>query len=153
MSDVCSCGERIADEAIILRGLRRRIHVLEAHNQHFERCESLWCNPNGTLSSGPAGDYNPAYETGKQDVWYGDAACQSANKRIAELELALKWKTVELEVRANGPAMSTKERWDYNRYPSWADGWLGVIKTLKGRYYAAGHAAVEAKIAERMKGE
>jgi hypothetical protein len=26
-------------------GLRRRIHQLEKHNQHFERCESSWCNP------------------------------------------------------------------------------------------------------------
>lgn len=25
--------------------LRRRIHLAEKHNQHFERCESAWCNP------------------------------------------------------------------------------------------------------------
>ena len=25
--------------------LRRRIHLAEKHNQHFERCESAWCHP------------------------------------------------------------------------------------------------------------
>ena len=33
-------------------GLRKRIHQLEGHNQHFERCESGWCNPSA--------DCNPA---------------------------------------------------------------------------------------------
>lgn len=32
----------IAKEMI---ALRKRIHVLEGHNQYFERCESAWCNP------------------------------------------------------------------------------------------------------------
>ena len=48
----------------IIRGLRRRIHMLECHNQHFERCESAWCNP--------ADDANPALEMGRPEVWpYG----------------------------------------------------------------------------------
>lgn len=28
--------------------LRRRIHLIERHNQHFERCESAWCQPDPT---------------------------------------------------------------------------------------------------------
>jgi len=28
-----------------MKGLRKRIHQLEGHNQWFERCESGWCNP------------------------------------------------------------------------------------------------------------
>jgi hypothetical protein len=43
------------------RGLRRRLHSVERHSQHFDRCESAWCHP-GT-------DSNPALEMGEPDVW------------------------------------------------------------------------------------
>lgn len=43
------------------RGLRRRIHLLERHNQHFERCESAWCNPSE--------DNDPAKELGTPEAW------------------------------------------------------------------------------------
>lgn len=39
---------RIAELEAALCGihaLRMRIHFAEKHNQHFERCESAWCNP------------------------------------------------------------------------------------------------------------
>lgn len=39
--------------------MRFKIHTLEQHNQHFERCESAWCHP----SDKPWG--NPALETFK----------------------------------------------------------------------------------------
>jgi len=55
------------------RGLRRRVHMLEAHNQHFERCESAWCNP------GPEND--PASELGKPDKWpFGEDAAMTPKK-------------------------------------------------------------------------
>lgn len=39
-------AERERDEARgISLQLRRRVHFAERHNQHFERCESAWCNP------------------------------------------------------------------------------------------------------------
>ena len=37
-------------------GLRKRVHLIEGHNQWFERCESAWCNPGS--------DSDPATETG-----------------------------------------------------------------------------------------
>ena len=48
----------------IIRGLRRRIHQLEKHNQHFERCESSWCHPSD--------DNDPAREMGEPDTWPAD---------------------------------------------------------------------------------
>ena len=58
------------------RGLRRRVHMLEAHNQHFERCESAWCNP------GP--DNDPASELGKPDKWpFGEDAAMAPKKEQA----------------------------------------------------------------------
>lgn len=56
---------------ISIRGLRRRVHQLDQHNQHFERCESGWCNPSETLSKYGADIYtcDPAYATGIPDVW------------------------------------------------------------------------------------
>lgn len=46
-------------------GLRRRIHILEGHNQNFERCESGWCNP---CDCGNIGD-DPATDLGKLVKW------------------------------------------------------------------------------------
>lgn len=54
---VCSCmspelAAKIIREHNENDGLRRRIHIIEHHNQWFERCESGWCNPSA--------DCNPA---------------------------------------------------------------------------------------------
>ncbi|HXJ11756.1 MAG TPA: hypothetical protein VNH19_05730 [Candidatus Limnocylindrales bacterium] len=54
-----------AKQAASNKGLRLRIHMLEKHNQHFERCESGWCNPS---EQGRPGD-DPATE-----IWAGYSA-------------------------------------------------------------------------------
>lgn len=37
--------ERVRELAARNDTLRKRLHVVERHNQWFERCESPWCNP------------------------------------------------------------------------------------------------------------
>lgn len=71
-------AEYIAEQAIEIRGLRRRVHLLEGHNQHFERCESGWCNPGL--------DSNPAMELGQPDAWPIAGVKFPVNGRIAQSE-------------------------------------------------------------------
>lgn len=40
----------------VVISLRKRIHLTEKHNQYFERCESGWCNPVGTIACGTIND-------------------------------------------------------------------------------------------------
>lgn len=51
--------ENLRDLEIL--GLRRRIHMLEGHNQWFERCESAWCNPSVGQFNSPAIEGARAY--------------------------------------------------------------------------------------------
>lgn len=37
-----------------LAAMRFKIHTLEQHNQHFERCESAWCHPSDKQWGNPA---------------------------------------------------------------------------------------------------
>lgn len=37
--------EKLNDRDATVLGLRRRIHVLEHHEEEFENCKSTWCNP------------------------------------------------------------------------------------------------------------
>jgi hypothetical protein len=57
----------VTNVQIAVRGLRRRIHVLESHDQHFERCESKWCNP---PLPHERDQFDPAMELGKPDKFY-----------------------------------------------------------------------------------
>lgn len=50
-ASVVAANEAVASERVTNELLRRRIHLVERHNQYFERCESLYCNPQGTTSS------------------------------------------------------------------------------------------------------
>lgn len=81
-------------------------------------------------------------------------------QRIAELELALKRKTIELEVRVNvQPAPREVNLYEYGSI--WNAGWRGVdlkldrtnSSQLKLDIYAAGRAAVEMELAKRMEGK
>ena len=37
--------EKLNDRVATILGLRRRLHFVERHIKDFEKCESLWCNP------------------------------------------------------------------------------------------------------------
>lgn len=75
-----STTQRERDELkVAMEVLRRKIHLVERHNQFFERCESLYCNPQGTTTYGPA----DAAERAWLAIPPGDPA---KTKRIEELE-------------------------------------------------------------------
>ena len=61
----CHLFAEVSATDMEIRGLRRRVHIIEGHNQHFERCESAWCHPEGWKGPGDS----PAIETGRPDVW------------------------------------------------------------------------------------
>ena len=50
-----------SDNAKVILNLRKRIHMLEKHNQWFERCESAWCNPSND-NDPAAGDVGLAWK-------------------------------------------------------------------------------------------
>ncbi len=88
-ADLTRALKRNTEQAVTIELLRRRIHLVERHNQFFERCESLHCNPRGTTSSPVFGNEATEYLA----IPPGDPA---KTARIAELEA----RVAELEEKA-----------------------------------------------------
>lgn len=42
---IAELEEQVATLTLAYGEIARRLHLREDHNQHFERCESAWCNP------------------------------------------------------------------------------------------------------------
>ena len=60
-SNCAALREQVRKLEIRNLGLRRRTHMLQEHNQHFERCESAWCHPDASN--------DPAMDVGSPEIW------------------------------------------------------------------------------------
>ena len=70
-------------------GLRKRVHQLDCHNQHFERCESQWCHQTPERPS-------PALEFAK-DTTILNQDLDTWQTRLAESEAQLTASRQEME--------------------------------------------------------
>jgi hypothetical protein len=71
-----------AEIAEINAALRRKIHIVEGHNQWFERCESAFCHPDERAFG------NPALTAFKEAIVFrteAESKLQAQEERIAEI--------------------------------------------------------------------